>query len=215
MTKIKIRLWYTLPTAGYLREAVLSSLSDTMETYSESVEEGDEENFNELLKDIISRAFEYDMVRYGLKIGDIELIAPAIGNLIDFFEDVAWSILYARKGRKGILDLSNLPLEVNPLRGMDLERSLFYTDSLKLLFGTFEPIRTLLFHKRGDILEITSLDKMLKINVNAGEYADVLEKDILRAVRDVERIVEMFSPLKSLRPRIQWIKAVIKYSHME
>ncbi|USS40966.1 hypothetical protein NF865_01735 [Thermococcus aggregans] len=210
----RVHLWYTLPTKDYLKDAVLSSLSDTMETYTESVEEGDEEDFNELLKGIISRAFEYNMIRYGLKIGDIELIAPAIGNLIDFLEDVALSILYARKGREGILDLSNLPLEVNPLRGMNLERSLFYTESLKLLFGTFDPIRTLFFHKGGDILEITSLDRRLKINIDAGEYADVLEKDILRAVRDVERILEMFSPLKLLRPRIQWIKAIIKYSHM-
>ena len=113
-----------------MKEAVLSSISDAFETYNESLEEGDEEDFNELLKGIIGRAFEYG-ARYGLTIDGQELIAPAIGNLIDFFEDIALSMLYARKGKRGVLELSNFPLEINPLRDVDLDRLLFYDDSLK------------------------------------------------------------------------------------
>ena len=71
----KINLWYTLPTKDYLKEAVVSSLSDIMETYAESIEEDDEEDFNELFKGIISRAFEYG-VKYGLTVNGRELIAP-------------------------------------------------------------------------------------------------------------------------------------------
>jgi len=80
----RVHLWYTLPTRDYLKGAVVSSLSDTVETYTGSAEEDDEEDFNELLKGIISRAFEYG-VKYGLAVNGRELIAPAWGNLIDFF----------------------------------------------------------------------------------------------------------------------------------
>ena len=45
MTKAIVKLWYTLPDTSYLREAILSLLSDAVGTYSESVKEGDEEDF--------------------------------------------------------------------------------------------------------------------------------------------------------------------------
>ncbi|ASJ15709.1 hypothetical protein A3L04_00765 [Thermococcus chitonophagus] len=119
----RVHLWCTLPTKDYLKEAVLSSLSDTVGTYTESIEEEDEEDFNELLKGIVMRAFEHS-VKYGLAVNGKELIAPACGNLIDFFEDVALSIVYARGGKHAVTELMSLPVEINSIRNNPVTKNI-------------------------------------------------------------------------------------------
>jgi len=141
-----------------------------------------------------------------------ELIAPAVGNLIDFFEDIALSILYARKGKRGLLELSNFPLEINPLRDVNLDRVLFYNDSLKLLFGTFDPIKTIFLSRTGDILKIKSPENRVIVYIGAEEYARGIEDDLVRGVSAVEEILKTFTPLRVLYPRIQWIKVIMKYA---
>ncbi|WP_048147920.1 hypothetical protein [Palaeococcus ferrophilus] len=211
MTKARVKLWYTLPDTSYLRKAVLSSLLDAVETYNESVKEGDEEDFSKLLGDIVLRGFEYD-VRYGLKIEDVELIAPAIGNLLHFLEDVALSLVYVKKGKNGIKSLSAFPLDINPLKTVDIGRSMFSNDSLKLLFGTFEPTRTYFLHKQGNVLEIKSSDDNTTIHINADEYVDNIKNDLLSGIYNVEEILKMHTLLGVLRPKVQWLKVMMRYA---
>jgi len=216
MTKIKIRLWYILPTKEQLREAVLSSLSDAVETYTESVGEGDEEDFNELLKSILSRAFEHD-VKYGLEVNGKELIAPACGNLIEFFEDVALSIVYAVEGKDAIVKLMSLPVELNPLRNnpvtknMSIEETLFPEGSLKLFFGTFDPIKFILYRRHTKILEIESPNNGVTVRVGVEEYVEGTWEDLMRGMRELEEALKMFTPLQALYPKIQWVKVITKY----
>lgn len=213
---VGVHLWYILPTKEQLKEAVLSSLSDAVETYIESVREGDEEDFNELLKSILSRAFEYD-VKYGLEVDGKELIAPACGNLIEFFEDVALSIVYAVGGKDAIAKLMSLPVEVNPLRNnpvtknMSIEDILFPGGSLKLFFGTFDPIKFIRYRRHAKILEIESPNNGVTIRVGVDEYVEGIWKDLMRGMREVEEALKMFTPLQALYPKIQWVKLITKY----
>ncbi len=212
-----VHLWYTLPTKDYLKGAVVSSLSDTVETYTESVEEGDEEDFNELLKGIISRAFEYG-VKYGLAVNGRELIAPACGNLIDFFEDVALSIVYAGGGKDSIIELMSLPVEVNPLRNnpvtrnMSIEEVFFPEGPLKLFFGTFDLIKFVLYRKHSKILEIESPDNGVTVRVGVEEYVEGIREKLIRGVHEVEEALKTFTPLRALYPKIQWAKVVARYA---
>ncbi|NPB03079.1 MAG: hypothetical protein GXO39_01505 [Thermotogae bacterium] len=208
-------MWWKIAKAdkNSLIDTVLESLKEAIKVTEDELCSGEQDIMDPL--EIFENSGDqllFDMVSFGLSIGNKVLINQPRGFFIDFLKDAAFSVLYARTGMVGIESLAMLPLEINPYKDRELVKLISYNGGIKLFFGTSEPREALLLTKKGEKLEIMLSSSKDVIFVNPREYAQEVEKYTLSGVRDLEKIVSNLNPLKVLRPRLQWIKAILKHS---
>ncbi|WP_456366075.1 hypothetical protein [Thermococcus sp.] len=210
-----IQMWWQISEINRtsLMNIVLDSLKEAIKVTEDELSDGEQDIINplEIFKNSSDQLL-FDIVSFGLSVGDKVLINQPRGFFIDFLEDAAFSVLYARRGTKGIKCLTNLPLEINPYKYMEPVNLVSQDNGIKLFFGAFEPRRPLFLIKKGEKLEISLPGSKETIFVNSQEYAREVEKYVLLGVREVEKIIHDFNILDGLRTKLQWIKAILKYS---
>ncbi len=212
-----VQIWWQIQEVkgDSLMNIVLDSLKDTIKVIEDELSDGEQYIMDplEVFKNSSDQLL-FDMVSFGLSVGNKVLINQPRGFFIDFLEDAAFSVLYARRGMKGIECLISLPLEINPYKYVEPAnlKLVSHDNGIKLFFGTFEPRKSLFLIKKGEELGISLSGSTEIIFVNSQEYAQEVEKYTLSGIRDVEKIINDLSILEGLRTKLQWIKVMLKYS---